>query len=232
MNSCLKCGKQTENAKYCSNHCFGRSRETKEYFCPCGVSKGFGFEKSLRKYCDECHSDPQKNKNYSIWHTITISEFREKMPNINQFHARIRSLARRNKKLTPCEKCGYSRHVEVCHKISVKDFDQNRPISELNHESNLMCLCPNCHWEHDNPETNIEMEPKRKIPDGNKNFSEPHPHLRKVERPSYDELQEMVISIGYEATGRSFGVTGNSIRKWIKIYEKHSKVANAGSAPA
>jgi len=39
---------------------------------------------------------------------------------------------------------------------------------------------------------------------------------RKVERPSKDELLLMVKETSLEAVGRKYGVTGNSIKKWLK----------------
>jgi len=35
-------------------------------------------------------------------------------------------------------------------------------------------------------------------------------------RPPLEEILELVSTIGYCATGRKFGVSDNSIRKWIK----------------
>jgi hypothetical protein len=43
---------------------------------------------------------------------------------------------------------------------------------------------------------------------------------RKVERPPYDQLIKEISELGYSATGRKYGVSDNSIRKWIKYYEK------------
>jgi len=43
---------------------------------------------------------------------------------------------------------------------------------------------------------------------------------RKVERPNYETLKENVKENGFSATGRKYGVSDNSIRKWIKFYEK------------
>lgn len=43
---------------------------------------------------------------------------------------------------------------------------------------------------------------------------------RRVTRPSYQELIDLVKTNGYSKTGRMFGVSDNSIRKWIKSYEK------------
>ena len=49
-----------------------------------------------------------------------------------------------------CERCGYDKHIEVCHVKAVSEFDDNDKISEINKASNLLGLCPNCHWEFDN----------------------------------------------------------------------------------
>jgi hypothetical protein len=157
MNKCLNCGTETKNPKFCSKKCHGEKcfekhnkRPPKVYLCGCGAVKGIGWKNSNKKYCDTCFNDPSINKNYSRWDLMSIEEYRKKSPNTYQFHARIRSLARSKKKMTPCVKCGYSKHVEVCHIVSIKDFDPAKTVAELNDESNLICLCPNCHWEFDN----------------------------------------------------------------------------------
>lgn len=49
-----------------------------------------------------------------------------------------------------CKVCGYTNHVEVCHIKSVKDFDNDATIAEINCINNLVYLCPNHHWEFDN----------------------------------------------------------------------------------
>lgn len=43
---------------------------------------------------------------------------------------------------------------------------------------------------------------------------------RKVERPTLEQLKKEIYEIGYSATGRKYGVSDNSIRAWIKFYEK------------
>ena len=43
---------------------------------------------------------------------------------------------------------------------------------------------------------------------------------RKVDRPNLEILLEEVKNIGYSAVGRKYGVSDNSIRKWIKNYQK------------
>jgi transposase-like protein len=43
---------------------------------------------------------------------------------------------------------------------------------------------------------------------------------RKVKRPSYEKLKNDLKSKGYTATGRKYSVSDNTIRKWLKTYEK------------
>lgn len=47
-----------------------------------------------------------------------------------------------------------------------------------------------------------------------------HIENRRVERPSYETLIEELAKFNYSALGRKYGVSDNSIRKWIKNYEK------------
>jgi hypothetical protein len=51
----------------------------------------------------------------------------------------------------------------------------------------------------------------------------PQRHLRKVERPSYEQLQEDVRTMSMLAVGRKYGVTDNAVRKWIRWYERGSE---------
>jgi transposase-like protein len=44
---------------------------------------------------------------------------------------------------------------------------------------------------------------------------------RKVDRPEYEVLLKEIDELGFSATGRKYGVSDNSIRKWVKNYEKY-----------
>lgn len=44
--------------------------------------------------------------------------------------------------------------------------------------------------------------------------------IRKVERPTYEQLLNEISELGFKGTGRKYGVSDNSIRKWKKNYEK------------
>jgi hypothetical protein len=51
----------------------------------------------------------------------------------------------------------------------------------------------------------------------------PQPHLRRVERPSYERLMEDVRTMSMLAVGRKYGVSDNAVRKWIRWYERGSE---------
>lgn len=51
---------------------------------------------------------------------------------------------------TKCCKCGYDKHFEVAHIRAISDFPEDTLLTIVNDPSNLMPLCPNCHWEFDN----------------------------------------------------------------------------------
>lgn len=48
-----------------------------------------------------------------------------------------------------CQNCGYSKHVEVCHIKPVSKFPDTAKLDEVNNITNLLLLCPNCHYEFD-----------------------------------------------------------------------------------
>lgn len=63
-------------------------------------------------------------------------------------HARTKALKFFTEK--KCVKCGYSLHVEVCHKKAVYNFEKDVTLEDINDINNLILLCPNHHWEFDN----------------------------------------------------------------------------------
>ena len=44
-----------------------------------------------------------------------------------------------------------------------------------------------------------------------------HLSRRKVQRPSFDQLNLDIEQLGYSGTGRKYGVSDNAIRKWLKF---------------
>jgi hypothetical protein len=56
----------------------------------------------------------------------------------------------------------------------------------------------------------------------------PRPSARRVDRPPYAQLLRETRAIGFEATGRRYGVSGNAIRKWIRAYERDATTTGGG----
>jgi len=153
MNKCKNCGILTNNPKFCSKSCAAivnnkkhPKRKRKKYYClKCNVEVSY-----RRKYCVE-HSPSRRD-----WSKITWEELRAiyaKEPK-KQARWRVRQLSRmrylKSDRPKYCEKCGYDSHFEVCHIKPIHMFSSNATIEELIDLSNLVALCPNCHWEMDN----------------------------------------------------------------------------------
>jgi hypothetical protein len=148
VNQCVNCGRETPNPKFCSRRCSAIAnnqakpkRQRKRYVClVCGSEAGH-----RRNYC-ALHSTRT-----AVSAQTTVREIRQRAQ--FQANARIRQMARRVYRDSGlpfrCCVCGYSTHVEICHKRSISEFPDDTLVSEVNANSNLVCLCPNHHWEFD-----------------------------------------------------------------------------------
>lgn len=124
--------------------------EANKKICP-----SCGHEMYYRsKTCKKCSRNSEKSEKIK---DMTLGEYRDKSRkkgvHPSWVNAEIRNFARtwnRNMQSLPCQVCGYSLHVELCHKIALKDLPDDTKLGVANSEDNLMVLCPNCHWEYDN----------------------------------------------------------------------------------
>lgn len=142
---CQYCQTETNNPKFCSKSCAAKlnnktpKRKRKINYCKtCKKECG-----SRRTYCDICF----------LPEDLTLKEAIYKNHHRSSAYARIRSRARNTQKaklIKNCEKCGYDKHVEVCHIKPISKFPMTTRISKINDDNNLLILCPNCHWEYDN----------------------------------------------------------------------------------
>lgn len=148
MNLCLTCRSETANPKFCSRRCsisfnnrLKPKRTRRRFFCDiCGAEAGY-----RRKFC------AKHILRGTITSQTTIGVIRSRSK--HQVNARIRQLARQAYRRLglplSCQVCGYSTHVEICHKRGISEFPDNALVSEVNSLQNLVCLCPNHHWEFD-----------------------------------------------------------------------------------
>lgn len=159
---CKRCQKETSNYKFCSyscaasytqtnhrfqgkvNKCKRCLKETKNIFCSKTCAALFNRAKAL-EYSTKTKCIDVENtslKDLELFYGKTFSK------------PALRKLAREKLKtaggLKECYICGYSKHVQTCHIKAVSNFDKSYTINQINSMSNLVSLCPNCHWELDN----------------------------------------------------------------------------------
>jgi Zn finger protein HypA/HybF involved in hydrogenase expression len=121
-------------------------------------------------------------------------------------------------------KCALCQQTDMWNgKKLVLVLDHINGINNDNRIENLRFLCPNCNSQTSTfagRNSNKEYRALQKIKK-QKNLIEWSEKRRKVQRPSYEQLQQELNESNYCAVGRKYGVTDNTIRKWIKFYEKH-----------
>lgn len=145
-----------------------------------------------------------------------------------RYHARQITSLRQQK----CEICSYDKHVETCHIKSICEFEDDELIATVNAEDNLILLCPNCHWEHDNYLKKIKAKERRTCKCGETKYTysdkcrkcentvrKTNLQTRKVERPPKEELQMLINTIPMTQIGKKYGVSDNAIRKWCRTYK-------------
>lgn len=149
--NCVNCQTTTNNPKFCSMSCaakYNNKLKPKRVKLP-KLCKKCGSEVDRSRYAKLCSScRPNKGQDLSLsdalyrdngqWNQYTL------------IRTRARAVAKQNN-MNKCTKCGYDKHVEIAHIKPISSFPDTAMISEINHISNLMALCPNCHWEFDHP---------------------------------------------------------------------------------
>ena len=152
MKTCAYCNKPTTNPKYCSRSCAASAANKKPkrkrrlvYCAECGVSvKNDRYNR--QKYCDSC-----RVKLLSI-SSRSLGYFRQRRK-FNPFTSarqQARTILIASGIPQVCAVCGYDKHVEACHRVSLMSMPDDTLVSTANALTNLAFLCPNCHWELDN----------------------------------------------------------------------------------
>jgi transposase-like protein len=108
-------------------------------------------------------------------------------------------------------------------------LDHINGINNDNRLENLRLLCPNCNSQQDTFAGRNNRKEKKSNPSCNECGSDIDfqtknglcracysKSKRKVERPHKEVLLSQVEELGYVGTGKLYGVSDNTIRKWIK----------------
>jgi hypothetical protein len=129
-----------------------------------------------------------------------------------------------------CECCGLEEWMGKPIPLELHHIDENRFNNRL---ENLKILCSNCHMQEHNysntkkthrPNTVKKMKTCQCGSQINlrsilceKCWSIKN---RKVERPPFNQLLNEVTEMGYSGVGRKYGVSDNTIRKWLSTFQK------------
>lgn len=122
-----------------------------------------------------------------------------------------------------CEKCGQNENWHNEHISMI--LDHINGINNDNRLENLRILCPNCnatlptHCGKNSKKNKHKYYCKcgKEIYKTSKSCMMCDKiNKRKIERPSLEQLKLDVNELGYRGTGKKYGVSDNSIRKWMK----------------
>lgn len=123
-----------------------------------------------------------------------------------------------------CEICGLTEWQGKPIVLQLHHIDGNHKNNNL---SNLQILCPNCHSQTENYCGNSAKKEHYYCPDCGKEIHKgskyctvcARKHTRRIDRPSKEQLlKDFQELMSLSNVGRKYGVTDNSIRKWLKSY--------------
>lgn len=152
-------------------------------------------------------------------------------------HKLKHKLFEENIKEKRCEMCNLTEWNSIEMPLELHHIDGNKYNNNI---SNLQILCPNCHAQTLNNSgksthkqviyNNVEKQSKTNHCTCGKQIKRKSKmcedcfkkSLRKVQRPTYEQLLKEVSESNYLQIGKKYGVSDNAIRKWIKQYEKNA----------
>lgn len=149
-NSQIKKSPNHYCSRTCANSISKRWLNHEPTKCFCSVCNEPRDCRNLNNLCQSCLITNKQNQ----LKQLTIKDLKEKhKKHLYWYSSEIRNFARAwNKNLIglPCKNCGYDKHTEICHILGISQAKETTTLEQINNPTNLIVLCPNCHWEFDN----------------------------------------------------------------------------------
>lgn len=190
---------------------------------------------TLKKLLDEWGIETSHFTGHKIYNGTTYISAKEYL-NSNKIIASCKLLNKLYKeeyKEPKCERCGITEWNGEKITFQLHHIDGNHNNNTL---ENLQVLCPNCHSQTDNYCGNAAPKEKYYCKECGKElktkcatglcFYCAIKKRRKAERPDLEVLLGDIANLGYLGTGRKYGVSDNTIRKWITMYKKELNNTN------
>ena len=159
MNTCLHCGAETANPKYCSrSHAAIHTNQQAP-------------KQQLSRKCAGCDALIPASRQFCAVHgkrktdyrTLTVAQLKAKdaIKHPSYYRGYLNSITRPLNAHRPrvCQACGYNKHVECCHRRAITAFPGSATVQEVSGPVNIFLLCPNCHWEFDHGLLNKNSAP-------------------------------------------------------------------------
>lgn len=182
-----------------------------------------GNHRTIKKYIkmyniSTSHFETKADRIIKLHKAIPLENILIEGSNYNRVHLKER-LYKEGLKMRECEECGQG-EMWRGKKMSLI-IDHKNGVNNDNRLENLRIACPNCaatfptHAGKNNKKIKTEKVKKEYIKE------KPLLNRRLVQRPPLNQLLEEIEELGYSNTGRKYGVSDNSIRKWVKSYKKY-----------
>lgn len=213
------------------------NNESKANMCRLLKIKQDTLNSYFKKY-NIVYNGNQNRKGIPHFEQMThYTEYTENGRNISASALRVK-LIKQGVKEKRCEICGLDSWMGKPIPLELHHIDENRFNNKI---ENLQILCSNCHMQKHNYSNVSKLYRKTKSPntkqspnycDCGKLINEQSKKCvdcyniaqRKEERPPYQKLIDDINKFGYSGTGRKYNVSDNSIRKWVKFYEKELSI--------
>lgn len=156
LKKCSCCDTETLNPKFCSRSCAAKinnslkPKKEKELKKCKHCENLVHQERSLLCAYHFAQHQPEYIENFTLQEFCDREKVKKGHPSNKFCHVRYHAKSHhKDLKNLPCHTCGYDKHVELCHIKAISSFPVTATVAEVNHFSNIVQLCPNCHWEFD-----------------------------------------------------------------------------------